>query len=134
VQLVAPLATHIAPPGDAVTVYELIEAPPFDTGAVQVIVERVDSAPVAATLVGADGIVDGTTAADGTDATLVPDTFVAVTLKEYAMPLVRPVTVQGFERPHENDDSAKAPTNGVTVYPTTAAPPFETGAVHDTTD
>jgi len=42
--------------------------------------------------------------------------------------------VQGFERPHENDACAAVPTNGVTEYPMTADPPFETGAVHDTTD
>ena len=44
------------------------------------------------------------------------------------------MTVQGFERPHENDACAAVPTNGVTEYPMTADPPFDTGAVHDTTD
>ena len=55
-------------------------APPFDTGAIHDTTDRAFSADVAATPVGAVGIVDGTTAADGTDATLVPDTFVAVTV------------------------------------------------------
>jgi len=80
VQLVAPFATHVAPPGDAVTVYELIAAPPFDTGAVQVIVERVDSAPVPATPVGAVGTVDGVAVFEAFDALLVPALFVAVTV------------------------------------------------------
>jgi len=133
-QLVAPLATHDAPPGDAVTVYELIAAPPLLDGAVHDTTDWLLAAPVATTPVGAPGTTDGTTAEDAVEAEPVPDTFVAVTLKEYAMPLVRPVTVQGFERPHENDACATMPTNGVTVYPMTPAPPFDTGAVHDTTE
>jgi len=132
--VVAPLATHVAPPGDAVTVYELIEAPPFETGAVHDTTDDAFAALVALTAVGAPGTIDGTTDAELIDAALVPDTFVAVTLKVYAMPFVRPVTVHGFERPHENDACAAVPTNAVTVNPRTAAPPFETGAVQDTTD
>jgi hypothetical protein len=92
------------------------------------------AAPVATTPVGAPGTVDGTTGTDATDAALVPETFVAVTVNVYDVPLVRPVTVQGFERPHENDACAAVPTNGVTVYPMTADPPYDAGAVHDTTD
>jgi len=38
------------------------------------------AAPVATTPVGAPGTVDGTTDNDATDAALVPDTFVAVTV------------------------------------------------------
>ena len=129
--VVAPLAPHVAPPGDAVTVYELIAAPPFETGAVHDTTDDAFAADVADTPVGAPGTIDGTTAADATDAALVPDTFVAVTLKLYAMPFVRPVTVHGFERPHENDACAAVPTNAVTVNPRTAAPPFETGAVQE---
>ena len=77
--VVAPLATHVAPPGDAVTVYELIAAPPFETGAVQDTTDDAFTALVAPTEVGAPGTVEGTTAAD-TAATPVPDAFVAVTL------------------------------------------------------
>lgn len=34
-QLSAPGVVHVAPPGDAVAVYRVIEAPPFETGADQ---------------------------------------------------------------------------------------------------
>jgi len=120
---------HVNEPGAEITVYELIEAPPVETGAVHDTTDDAFAAPVAPTEVGAPGTDDGTTGTDATDAALVPDAFVAVTLKVYAMPLVRPVTVHGFERPHENDACAAVPTNAVTVNPRTAAPPFETGAV-----
>jgi hypothetical protein len=56
-------------------------APPFDTGAVHETTDRAFSADVATTPVGAPGAVDGITDADATDAALMPDTFVAVTLK-----------------------------------------------------
>jgi len=55
-------------------------APPFETGAIHETTDRAFSADVATTPVGAPGTVDGTTAADATDAALVPDTFVAVTV------------------------------------------------------
>jgi len=129
-QLVAPLATHVAPPGDAVTVYELIAAPPLLAGADHDTTDREFSADVADRPVGAPGTVDGTTDNDATDAALEPDTFVAVTLKEYAMPLVRPVTVHDVDAVvHVNEPGAE-----VTVYEEIEAPPVETGAVHDTTD
>jgi hypothetical protein len=70
---------HVNEPGEDVTVYPVIAAPPVDTGAVQDTTDWVLAAPVALTAVGAPGTVEGTTAAD-TEATPVPDAFVAVTL------------------------------------------------------
>jgi hypothetical protein len=48
---------------------------------------------VATTLVGAPGTVAGIAAAEAADAEDVPEGFVAVTLKVYEVPLVRPVTM-----------------------------------------
>ena len=129
-QLVAPLATHVAPPGDAVTVYELIAAPPFETGAVHDTTDDAFTADVAATPVGAPVTVDGTTADVAVEAEPVPDTFVPVTVNVYDVPFVRPVTVHEVVAVlHVNEPGAE-----ITVYELIAAPPFETGAVHDTTD
>jgi hypothetical protein len=71
---------HVNEPGVEVTVYELIAAPPVDTGAVHDTTDWAFAAPVALTAVGAPGTVDGTTAADADEAEPVPETFVAVTL------------------------------------------------------
>ncbi len=71
---------HANEPGDDVTVYELIEAPPLLAGAVHDTTDWVLAAPVALTAVGAPGTVDGTTAADALEAAPKPDTFVAVTV------------------------------------------------------
>jgi hypothetical protein len=69
------------PPGDAVTVYDVIAAPPFDAGSLKVTVACPFPA-VAATALGAAGTVgaDGVTAFDGADAGPVPALFVAVTV------------------------------------------------------
>ncbi|CAB5027997.1 unannotated protein [freshwater metagenome] len=48
---------------------------------------------LAITPVGAPGTVRGVIAADGAEASPVPMPFVAATVKVYAVPLVRPVTV-----------------------------------------
>ena len=48
---------------------------------------------VPATDVGAPGTVAGITAEEAVDAALVPTLFVAVTVKVYEVPLVRPDTV-----------------------------------------
>lgn len=53
----------------------------------------------------------------------VPNAFVAVTLKVYAVPLVKPVTVMGLEVP-----VVIKPVFAVTVYDVIGLP-FETGAV-----
>jgi hypothetical protein len=71
----------------------VIDAPPFagadhDTNAEE------SNAPVATTAVGASATVDGTIGEESAEAEPVPDIFVAVTVNEYEMPLVRPVTVQ----------------------------------------
>jgi hypothetical protein len=56
--------------------------------------------------------------------------LVAVTVNEYEMPFVRPVTVHDVDAVvHVNE-----PGEDVTKYELIEAPPFETGAVHDTTD
>ncbi len=75
-----PVVVHTLLPGVEVTLYPVIAAPPSETGAVQVIVERPDSAPVAATPLAAPGTVDGVAVFDGSDALPVPALFVAVTV------------------------------------------------------
>jgi hypothetical protein len=80
--LAAPVA--VSPPGDAVTVYEVIADPPFDAGALNVTVAWPFPA-VAAPALGAPGTVggtDGVTVFDGADAGPVPTLFVAVTVNE----------------------------------------------------
>ena len=77
-------------------------------------------------VVGATGV----TELDATDALPVPAAFVAVTVNTYAVPLVRPVTVQ--ERAPVVVH-VRPPGLAVTVYAVIAAPPFAAGAVHDTT-
>ena len=76
-QEVVPAAEQRAEPGDAVTVYEVISEPPLSAGAFHATVAA--SPPgVAATLVGALGMLIGVTDADGGDGGLVPKVFVAV--------------------------------------------------------
>jgi len=65
--------------------------------------------------VGAPGTVDGVATADATEAAPVPDAFVAVTVKVYAVPFVRPVTVHGLTDTHATADCAVVEINGVTV-------------------
>ncbi len=72
----------------------MIVAPPLEAGADQETTLCALALPVAVTLVGAPGTVLGVAALDALDALLVPATFVAVTVKVYAVPFVRPVTVQ----------------------------------------
>jgi hypothetical protein len=78
--LAAPVA--VFPPGDAVAVYDVIAAPPFDAGSLNVTVACPLPA-VAATALGAPGTVggaDGVTAFDGAEAGPAPALFVAVTV------------------------------------------------------
>ncbi len=80
------------------------------TGAVKVIV----ACPfhlVAVIPVGAFGVVAGVTALLATELALVPIILVAVTVKVYSTPLVRPVTVIPEVVP-----VAKCPSLDVTVY------------------
>lgn len=79
--VVAPVVVQVLEPGDDVTEYPEIAAPPFTTGAVQEIVDLVSRFELASTAVGAPGTVDGTAAAEAADATDVPLAFVAVTVK-----------------------------------------------------
>jgi hypothetical protein len=91
-----PLA--VIPPGLEVTVYPVIAEPPVEAGAVNVTV----ASPLprtAETLVGAPGVVAGTTELLVPEEILVPFAFVAVTVKVYVVPLVRPVIVIGDEPP-----------------------------------
>ncbi len=79
--------------------------------------------------VGAPGaVVVGTTALEAAEAGLVPAALVAVTVKVYEVPSVRPVTVHDVVLVVQ----VLPPTDEVTVYPVMARPPLDPGAVHDT--
>ena len=125
------------PPED-VTVYPVIAAPPLETGAVHA-TEAELFPPMAMTVVGAPGTVDGVAAAEAGDGGLVRGTaLVAVTVNVYATPLVRPVTVHVVAGVAGDTDVvvqvlAGAPED-VTVYLVTVDPPLDAGAVQDTTD
>ena len=88
----AVLPVPVNPPGLEVTVYRVIALPPLEAGAVKLTVAwalpGVAEAPV-----GAPGTVAGVTEFEGADDGPVPAALVAVTVKVYAVPLVRPVTV-----------------------------------------
>jgi len=71
---------HVNEPGEDVTVYELIEAPPLLTGAAHDTTDEAFAFEVPETEVGAPGTVEGTAAAEAVEAAPVPDTFLAVTL------------------------------------------------------
>jgi hypothetical protein len=100
-------------------------------GAVHDTTEEPFSPFVAETAVGAPATVDGIALFDASEAALVPATFVAVTVNEYATPLMRPTTVQNVPRVavHENPPGLE-----VTVYAVINEPPVLVGAVHDTSD
>ena len=72
--------------------------PPFEAGAVKLTVAWAFP-PVAVPMVGAPGTVAGITAFEAADAAPVPTELVAVTVKVYDVPLVRPVTVSGLALP-----------------------------------
>ncbi len=114
----------------AVTVYAVIVDPPVLAGALHdtttCVLPRTPD-----TLVGAPGTVAGVTAADGVEALLVPKLFVAVTVNVYAVPFVRPVTVQ--ESASDDHEQVPPPELAVTVYAKITAPPVLAGALHDTT-
>ena len=69
-------------------------APPLDTGVVQDTTDIVLANEVPETAVGTVGTVAGVAGADGTEALPAPTVLFAATVKVYAVPLVRPVTVQ----------------------------------------
>jgi hypothetical protein len=72
----------------------MVELPVF-TGGVKVMVACVLLA-VAVTPVGAPGTPAGVIEFDAVDVTLVPIAFVAVTVKVYAVPFVKPLIVIGL--------------------------------------
>ena len=90
--VVVPLTVAVSPPGEDVTVYPVMEAPPLDEGAVQLTVACVFPA-VARALVGAPGGPAGVTLLEGEEAGPDPRALAAVTVNVYAVPLVSPVTV-----------------------------------------
>jgi hypothetical protein len=90
----------VIPPTLEVTVYEVIAEPPLFTGGVNVTTAS-PLPPVAVPIVGASGVVAGTTELLVAEAMLVPAAFVAVTVKVYVTPLVSPVTTSGEDPPVE---------------------------------
>ncbi len=72
--------------------------PPSEAGAVKA--TEADSLPgVAVPMVGAPGAPTGVTEFEAAEAAPVPTPLVAVTVKVYAVPLVRPLTVIGLVVP-----------------------------------
>jgi hypothetical protein len=92
----APLA--VVPPGFAVAVYEVMAEPPVLAGAENETTSVVFPA-VTETFCGTLGTVAGVTELLATDALESPTPFVALTVKVYEVPLVRPVTVIGLADP-----------------------------------
>jgi hypothetical protein len=82
----------VNPPGTEVTVYSVIGLPPSEVGAVHATTAET-SLGIANTSVGVPGAVGVVTEFDESEDGLVPMEFVAVTVKVYAVPFVRPVTV-----------------------------------------
>jgi hypothetical protein len=74
-------------------------APPLDPGAVQVTVTDVSLATVAVPIVGAPGTSAGVTELDALDRPDVPAELVAVVLKKYVVPFVKPVMMQAPAAP-----------------------------------
>jgi hypothetical protein len=88
----------------------VIAAPPLLAGGAKLTVAA--ALPAAAeTDVGAPGTVAGMTLFDGVDAGPVPAELVAVTVKVYAVPLVKPETTIGLPAP----DAFNPPGFDVTV-------------------
>jgi hypothetical protein len=115
-------------PGVAVAVYPVIAEPFEDADAVQD-TTVCELAPLeAVTPVGADGVVYGVAGADAAEDDEVPAEFVAVTVKVYAVPFVRPVTVQESVAVVQVNE----PGLEVTVYEEIVLPPVEVGAVQET--
>ena len=107
----------------------MIALPPLAAGAVQE--TRAEALPaVAVTPVGAPGTVAGVTGADGSEAAPVPTPLVAVTVKVYEVPLVRPLTVQ--ESGPLDQVQVLESGEDVTVYPVMELPPLSAGAVQET--
>ena len=123
--------TVTALPEDGVTVYPVIAEPPFEAGAVHETVAELIPA-TAETAVGAPATVIGVTEDDAEESEELPTAFVAFTLNVRAVPFVRPVSVVVRTLPTVTAVPADSPIYGVTVYPVTAEPPSENGAVQET--
>ena len=103
----------VRPPGEAVTVYPVIGEPPVFVGAVKLTV-ALPLLTLALIPVGVPGAVAaGLTEDDALDAVPVATELVAVTVKVYAVPLVKPVTVIGEALPVPV--TAVPPPTGVAV-------------------
>jgi hypothetical protein len=113
----------VKPPGFEVAVYKVIGLP-FDAGAIKLTVACVLPG-VAVTPVGASGNAAGITLLEAADAGPGPTALVAVTVKVYDVPFVRPDTVIGLAVPVP----VILPGVEVTVYKVIAVPPFDAGAV-----
>ena len=72
----------------------MIALPPLLTGGVKATVAEA-LPPIAAPMVGAPGTVAGVTLFEAADAAPGPTALVASTVKVYAVPLARPVTLHG---------------------------------------
>ncbi len=96
-------------------------------GAPQLTATEVDEDVLATGVVGMPGT-PAVTAVEAAEAAPVPSAFVAVTVKVYAVLLVRPPTVQVVAPVVVQ---VKLPGEEVTVYPVMAEPPVA-GAVHET--
>ena len=88
-----PVATML--PGVEVTVYEVIGLP-FDAGALKV-TYICDVPAIAVTPVGVPGTPAGVTLLEAVDSAPEPTALVALTVKVYGMPLVKPPIVIGLE-------------------------------------
>ena len=112
---------QVKPPGDDVAVYEVIGAPPFEAGAAHARSTVPPLEPRLAELsVGAPGTVTAATgvAESALEAAPVPTPFVALTVKEYVVPFVSPLTLQ----PRPEVVHVKPPGEEVAVYEVTGEP------------
>ena len=113
-----PVTVQVLPPGEAVTVYE-DTGPPEEGG---VTVTAAEFTPARA--VGEPGVPGGTRGVavlEAADAADVPPRLVAVLVKVYPVPLVRPVMVHDPDAP--DTVQVEPPGDAVTVYETAAPPP-----------
>jgi hypothetical protein len=103
---------------------------PLAAGAVQyTATELWDMLATRVTTGASGGVSTGITDCERSEGEPTPITFLAVTVNVYEVPLVRPVTVQGFTRAQATDVCAVVPMYGVTEYPVIVSPPFDAGAV-----
>ena len=119
----------VTPPGSDVTVYSVMGLPPSEAGAIHKTTART-SPGIADTSVGVPGAVGVVTEFDESEDGLAPMEFVAVTVKVYAVPFVRPVTVTEVLVVV----AVTLPGSDVTVYLVIGLPPSSNGAFQVTVD